>query len=109
MLQQGILAKWTVPFQRLTVVVQRFPEAQRRPCCRPITQVSRNASAEECKRIICFQWDNRPYLGVSRDWGDRDGIDITDRPLAGVGTVNAAAFAEDWPLCWRDSFLTVFG
>jgi hypothetical protein len=20
--------------------------------------------------------------GVSRDWGDRDGIDITDRPLA---------------------------
>jgi hypothetical protein len=30
--------------------------------------------------------------------GDRDGIDITDLPLAGVGTMNAAAFAEDWPL-----------
>jgi hypothetical protein len=36
---------------------------------------------------------------VSKDWEDWDGIDITDRPLAGVGTVNAAAFAEDWPLC----------
>jgi hypothetical protein len=41
----------------------------------------------------------RGVAGVSRDWGDRDGIDITDRPLAGVGTVNATAFAEDWPLC----------
>jgi hypothetical protein len=39
-------------------------------------------------------------LGVSRDWGDQDGIDITDLPLAGLGTVNGAGFAQDRPLCF---------
>jgi hypothetical protein len=38
-------------------------------------------------------------LGVSRDWGDQDGIDIADLPLAGLGTVNGAGFAQDRPLC----------
>ena len=32
--------------------------------------------------------------GVSRDWGDRDGIDITDRALAGWGTVDGSGFCR---------------
>jgi hypothetical protein len=48
----------------------------------------------------CFTISRGPERwGVSRDWGDRDGIDITDRPLAGLGTANGAGVAEDRPLC----------
>jgi hypothetical protein len=30
--------------------------------------------------------------GVSKDWGDRDGTDITDRSLAGLITINGTSF-----------------
>ena len=32
--------------------------------------------------------------GVSRDWGDRDGIDITDRALDGWGSVDGSGFCR---------------
>jgi hypothetical protein len=41
----------------------------------------------------------RDRTGSVQRLGGQDGIDITDLPLAGLGTVNGAGFAQHRPLC----------